>query len=146
MSGSERALVLFGSIAAIAAWVMIGGALLDPRGRWIAEAFGPPEDGRWVAVEIDKRLVEPGKFTVFIDGGKLRAGRDGCNEWSYSDGHEESQTQMIVTTLVECPEDSISTAYRKLVYGRGKSRLLPNGTLTISVQGHEGRFRREKAT
>jgi hypothetical protein len=41
-------------------------SVFDPRGHWVAAAFGPPEDGNWIAVSIDGRPVTANAYSVFI--------------------------------------------------------------------------------
>lgn len=57
---AERRLLIATTAAMLVAWAVFFLSVLDPRGEWVAETFGPPEDGRWVAVSIDGRSVEGG--------------------------------------------------------------------------------------
>lgn len=61
---AERRLLIVTTAGLIVAWAVFLLSVLDPRGEWAAETFGPPEDGGWVAASIDDRWVERPGFTL----------------------------------------------------------------------------------
>jgi heat shock protein HslJ len=142
MRFAERRLLIVTTAGLVLAWAAFFLSVLDPRGRWVAETFGPPEDGGWVAVSIDGRSVRKAGFTLFIDGGEPRSGHDGCNSWSRIT-NENGQVG-IESTLVECPPDPLHAAYRQIVLGEQKMRLQADDTLFISGAGHRALFRRQR--
>jgi len=141
MRFAERRLLIVTIAGLIVAWAVFFLGLFDPRGRWVAEAFGPPEDGGWVAVSIDGRSVRKAGFTLFIDGGEPRSGHDGCNSWSRIK-NEKGQAG-IESTLVLCPPDPLRAAYRQLVLSEHDTELQADGMLVLSGSGHRALFRRQ---
>ena len=142
MTRVERRVVIVVAAGLIVAWAAFSLSVFDPRGRWVAETFGPPEDGSWVALTIDGRQVQSGAFTLFIDGGEPRSGHDGCNSWSRVK-NEKGQAG-IETTLVLCSPDPTRAAYRRLVLRQHNLDLQSDGTLVLTGSGHQARFRRQQ--
>jgi hypothetical protein len=141
MRGAERRLAILVGAALLVAWAAMALSVFDPRGHWVAAAFGPPEDGNWIAVSIDGRPVTANAYSVFIEGGEPAWGRDGCNTWSFvDDGNGAGRG--IETTLVACTPEPLHVAYRRLVFGPHRLEIRPDGTLRLSGQGHEALFRR----
>lgn len=114
--------------------------IFDPQGEW--QPFAPEEDGSWAAVSIDGRPVPPADYRLAIRAGAVAGGRDGCNDWSFTDDPPAANgMRMIVATLQLCPEDPVRTAYRKLA-APGARITLADGMLRVVGGGHEGLFRR----
>lgn len=143
MRATERRLGTVIAAGLIVAWAVFFLSVLDPRGRWVAETFGPHDDGDWVAVSIDGRSIREAGFTLFIDGGEPRSGHDGCNRWSRI--KNENGQVGIESTLVLCtPPDPVTVAYRRLVFGEHKMALRSDDTLVLSGAGHRALFRRQR--
>ena len=111
--------------------------------RWLA-LFGPEESGSWSALRIDGQPVSGEDYQIFVDGGEVRGGRDGCNDWSYRDERDRNGARTIFSTLQACPEDDpVRLAYYALAReGRTRLELRADGTLRLIARGHEGLFRR----
>lgn len=129
----------------LAALLLMLASLLDRHGRgspW-ARLIAPEEDGSWAAVRIDGRPVSPDEYRVSITEGQVAGGRDGCNDWAFSDDPPSRDgARMIVATAQYCPgDDPTRRAYRALMSG-AEVRLQADRTLRISAGGHEGIFRR----
>ena len=142
MRASERRLAIFVAVGMLVAWAAFFLSVFDPRGRWVAENFGPREDGNWIALTIDGRQVRRGALSLFIDGGEPRSGHDGCNRWSRV--KNETGEAGVESTLVLCSPDPIGTVYRQLVFGPHKLDLRPNGMLVLTGSGHRALFRRQQ--
>jgi hypothetical protein len=141
MRASERRLVLVTTAGLIVAWAVFFLSVLDPRGRWVAETFGPHEDGEWVAVSIDGRSLREARITLLVDGGEPRSGHDGCNSWSRTE--DENGQVGTESTLVLCtPPDPVTAAYRRLVFGEHKMALRSDDALVLWGSGHRALFRR----
>lgn len=135
MRASRRHLPIIIAAGLAVAWAVFLLSVLDPRGRWVAETFGPSEDGSWIAVSIDGHRTNEKRFTLFIDGGEPNSGYDGCNGWGRSE-----QPGMIVTELEECPPDPLRTAYWALATDQEATLIERGDRLTIRSRGHVGTF------
>ena len=105
--------------------------------------FAAEEDGGWGAVIIDGRPVSAEDYRIAVKGGEVVGGYDGCNSWGYTDdplGPDGSR--MIVSTLVECPDDRVRRAYWTLRSRGTALELRPDGSLRLAGRGHEAIFQR----
>lgn len=119
--------------------------IADPTGRWRpwTAMLAPDEDGSWAVVSIDGRPLPPDEYRFGITDGKISGGRDGCNDWSYTDDPPGPDGErMIVSTLQACPEDDpVRQAYR-LLTRNPKIELGADGLLRMTGQGHQAVLRR----
>lgn len=139
---AERRLLMVTIAGLAVAWAVFYLGILDHWEWWVAQTFGPPEDGGWVAVSINGRSVRKVGFTLFIDGGEPRSGHDGCNSWSRRT-NEHGQVE-IESTLIGCPPEPLKAAYRQLVLVDQEMELRPDGMLILSASGHRAPFRRQQ--
>jgi heat shock protein HslJ len=111
--------------------------------RLVGRLTAPETDGAWAAVSIDGRPVSWRQWRLSVTGGKVSGGRDGCNDWGFSEPEVEGGERMINMTLVECPDDPVREAYWTLARARSMSpRLSGDGSLRLAAGGHEAVFRR----
>lgn len=112
--------------------------------RIVQRLTAPEVDGAWAAVSIDGRPVSWREWRLSVTSGKVAGGRDGCNEWGFTEPEVEGGERMIDTTLVGCPEDDpVRKAYWTLALARNMSpRLRSDGSLRLAADGHEAIFRR----
>jgi hypothetical protein len=105
--------------------------------------FAAEEDGDWGALAIDGRSVSADDYRIWVDGGRLAGGRDGCNDWGYSDDPPYPDgSRMILSTMVGCPDDPVRKAYWALRASGTRLELRTDGSLRLAGQGHEAIFRR----
>jgi hypothetical protein len=105
--------------------------------------FAAEEDGGWGAVTIDGRPVSAEDYRIAVRGREVVGGRDGCNGWGYTDDPPGPDgSRMIVSTLVECPDDPVRRAYWTLRSRGIALELRPDGSLRVAGQGHEAIFHR----
>ncbi len=104
-----------------------------------AKLFAHAEDGSWSVVTIDGQTLPKTEYLIAIQEGRVRGGRDGCNNWSY----ETPGSGWIVSDLQECPESPVTAAYRKIV--RNPAFMLTGDhRLRITGRGHTADLRRCK--
>lgn len=134
-------------ILAVSLLIIAGGlaliGLVDPRNQmhpWHA-LFGPKEDGNWAASSIDGRAVPQFEFRVAVLDRKVVGGRDGCNDWAYTNEPGSGGERMIDTTLQFCPDNERGRIMRVLA-AASNIKLLAKDKLQISAPGHQAVFRR----
>ncbi|HEX9965925.1 MAG TPA: hypothetical protein VGB04_13200 [Allosphingosinicella sp.] len=113
-------------------------------GRVVQRLTAPSVDGGWAAVAIDGRAVPERAYRISVEGGRVRGGRDGCNDWGFDAPEVPGGPRMIVSTAVGCPEgDPVREAYWALALGGGAApELEEDGRMRLASGGHEGVFRR----
>lgn len=119
-------------------------AMFDPVGDWRPwdRLFGPEENGSWEAVSIDSQPVAPREFRITIGRGAITGGRDGCNDWTFTDEKPNAKGERTIeSTLVGCPKTALTRAYYALL-AQPSLRLQPDGRLDVRAGGHRAIFRR----
>lgn len=113
-------------------------------GRIVERLTAPEVDGIWAAVSIDGRPVPWREWRFSVTRGKIAGGRDGCNDWGFDEPEVEGGERMIVTTLVECPEeDPVRKAYWALTAADPVAmELAKDATMRLAGGGHEAILRR----
>ena len=102
---------------------------------------GAATDGSWSAVTIDGRPAPDG-YRLAIENGRVKGGRDACNDWGYQDDGRGGR--MVVSTLVGCPEnDRVRQAYWALASATDAAIAEQGGgRLRVAAGGHEAVWRR----
>lgn len=102
------------------------------------------EDGSWGAVTIDGRQVSSSDYTIYVRDREVVAGRDGCNDWGYTDRRGPDGSRMMITTLAECREDDpVQMAYWSLRSPTGlRLKLASKNELHLAAGSHAAVFRR----
>ena len=90
-----------------------------------------------------QQQVSPEDYRLHLFDGKVAGGRDGCNDWAYTDEPPDaSGERTIQQTMAYCPEDDpVRMAYRLLVRD-GKIERVSDNILRLVGHGHHGVFRR----
>lgn len=145
-SAHWRRLPLAGIVILLVGALMLATCgIIDPTGRWRpwTALFAPDEDGSWMVISIDGEPVPHGEYRYGITDGKISGGRDGCNDWGYTDDPPGPDGErMIVSTLQACPEDNPLTRAYRLLTRDPRMVLAPNGLLHLSGHGHKAVLRR----
>jgi hypothetical protein len=128
----------------VVAWFLIIRAFVAPDVTTWSWPFVPKEDGYWRAMTIDERDVSgPQRYTLLIDGGQIRGGYDGCNNWGFNTS--PSGERGVTSDARECLVPGDAT-YSVLAKAEARMTLLPNGSLLVEAAGHSGLFRRVART
>lgn len=137
----QRRLAIIVTAALAVGWVTLMLGIVDPRGTWVTDIFGPPEDGSWVATTIDDHALGDQRFTLIVDGGEPVSGDDGCNVWSQV---TRNGRRGVSRSLVWCSPDKQRAIYRELVFGKHAVKVDRRGDLILTGAGHDVRFRRRE--
>lgn len=131
------------TLALLALLIGLGIVQAGHDSRIVQRLTAPETDGTWSAVSIDGRAVSWREWRIAVTAGKVAGGRDGCNDWAFTEPEVEGGEPMINTTLVEClEEDPARKAYWRLANAQDPPQRLDDGRLRLAAGRHEAIFRR----